>query len=481
MALSNNLISQFVKVTSDNNKSTKNEGTAYGTTVINNGITYVRLDGSEQLTPVSTTANIKPDERVMVKIKNHSATIVGNLTSPAARIGDVNDLQNDVNVKFDTTNGAIEAEVSRSTEAEGELASRIKVTEDAISTEVTNRQNADDEMSTIISQTAQEIATEVTARQNADSILSSQISQTASNFSIELSKKVGGDEVRSKFAMSSEKVTVDSGQITFKAGTIVFEGNNFSLDENGNFYIVGSMTFSDGDYETTILDHDGKNRIYLQNLAIDFSSCTDYSSGNELSNLAFTDDIPDMSGYVNGKKDPTWTEISSNTWVVTSFSLGIDTNNKIYVSGNHIKKSLSDKRLKEHIDFIDDRFIKLYDSFKPTRFKFHNDIPTIQGEHFGLYAQDVVEALDSCGIDRNDLRLVWQSPIDEEAHEERYIGDMTWNMDYDELHALHIYYSQYQQSEIESLKQENLALKNRLSILEMEMEELKNVINSKNN
>lgn len=139
MALSNNLISQFVKATSDNNKSTKNEGTAYGTTDIYNGKTYVKLDGSEQLTPVSTTANTKSGERVMVKIKNHSATIVGNLTSPAARIGDVNDLQNDVNVKFDTTNGAIEAEVSRSTEAESELASRIKVTEDAISTEVTNR------------------------------------------------------------------------------------------------------------------------------------------------------------------------------------------------------------------------------------------------------------------------------------------------------------------------------------------------------
>ena len=233
MALSNNLISQFVKATSDNNKSTKNEGTAYGTTVINNGITYVKLDGSDQLTPVSTTANTKSGERVMVKIKNHSATIVGNLTSPAARIGDVNDLQNGVEVKFNATNGAIEAEVKRSTEAESELASRIKVTEDAISTEVTNRQNADSqlsssitqtassitsevnekvtqinndisavdekvddlntsigesvtELSSKIEQTANEISTEVTARQNADSILSSQISQNESNLSIEL-------------------------------------------------------------------------------------------------------------------------------------------------------------------------------------------------------------------------------------------------------------------------------------------------------
>ena len=40
---------------------------------------------------------------------------------------------------------------------------------------------------------------------------------------------------------------------------------------------------------------------------------------------------------------------------------------------------------------------------------------------------------------------------------------------------------QEQQKEIEQLKQENLALQNRLSILEQKMEVLENVINNKNN
>ena len=40
---------------------------------------------------------------------------------------------------------------------------------------------------------------------------------------------------------------------------------------------------------------------------------------------------------------------------------------------------------------------------------------------------------------------------------------------------------QEQHEEIESLKQENLALQNRLSILEQKMEEIENVINNKNN
>ena len=90
MGLSNDLISQFVKATNDNTK-TKSEKTVYGTTVIKNGTTYVKLDGSDQLTPILATADTKPGERVMVMIKNHLATIIGNLSSPAARVDDIKD------------------------------------------------------------------------------------------------------------------------------------------------------------------------------------------------------------------------------------------------------------------------------------------------------------------------------------------------------------------------------------------------------
>jgi uncharacterized coiled-coil protein SlyX len=91
VALSNELISQFVKATKDD-KKTNTETTVYGTTVVLNGVTYVKLDGSDLLTPVSKTVDAKSDERVAVMIKNHTATITGNLTSPSARTGDVNDI-----------------------------------------------------------------------------------------------------------------------------------------------------------------------------------------------------------------------------------------------------------------------------------------------------------------------------------------------------------------------------------------------------
>ena len=85
MPLSSDLVSQFVKITKDN-KRTKTETTVYGTIVDYSDSKYVRLDGSDLLTPVTMTVDAKAGERVTVRLKNHTATVTGNITSPAARV-----------------------------------------------------------------------------------------------------------------------------------------------------------------------------------------------------------------------------------------------------------------------------------------------------------------------------------------------------------------------------------------------------------
>ena len=95
MSLPSDLISEFVKVTKDDEKP-KSETIVYGTTVVYEGSTYVKLDGSELLTPVSTTSATKPGERVTVMIKDHTATITGNMSSPSARSGDVEDIADQI-------------------------------------------------------------------------------------------------------------------------------------------------------------------------------------------------------------------------------------------------------------------------------------------------------------------------------------------------------------------------------------------------
>lgn len=90
MQLPNDLINKFVKSTNDNRKETK-ESTAYGTVVKDDSSFYVKLDGSDQLTPISTTSELQDGDRVIVMIKNHTATITGNLTSPSARSADISE------------------------------------------------------------------------------------------------------------------------------------------------------------------------------------------------------------------------------------------------------------------------------------------------------------------------------------------------------------------------------------------------------
>lgn len=89
--LASELVSQFVKSTRDTTQK-QTETTVHGTTVMYNGRLYVRLDGSDLLTPVSTTADVAPDERVNVMIKNHTATVTGNISSPSARTDDVQEI-----------------------------------------------------------------------------------------------------------------------------------------------------------------------------------------------------------------------------------------------------------------------------------------------------------------------------------------------------------------------------------------------------
>lgn len=90
MQLSADLVSKFVKATKDT--KTQDGTTMYGTVVMQNDTPYVRLDGSDILTPVTSMADVHSLERVMVLVKDHTATIMGNVSSPSARSDDVKEL-----------------------------------------------------------------------------------------------------------------------------------------------------------------------------------------------------------------------------------------------------------------------------------------------------------------------------------------------------------------------------------------------------
>lgn len=96
MGLSSELAKEFAKATDDTVKE-KSEKTVTGTIVVYDGKYYVRIDGSDRLTPYESTAGVKEGDRVTVTIKDHNATVTGNLSSPSATESDVKDVNDKVN------------------------------------------------------------------------------------------------------------------------------------------------------------------------------------------------------------------------------------------------------------------------------------------------------------------------------------------------------------------------------------------------
>ena len=91
--LSSDLLSQFAKTTKDT-PDTQKETFVYGTVTEDGG--HVKLDGSDREIPLNNTVTVRKDDRVMIVIKNHTATVIGNITSPSIRSSEKIDDLDDV-------------------------------------------------------------------------------------------------------------------------------------------------------------------------------------------------------------------------------------------------------------------------------------------------------------------------------------------------------------------------------------------------
>lgn len=130
MALSNSVVKQFAELANANtiNKITKKDNTAYGEVVQVDGTNYyAKLDGSDQITPIASTARIKVGDRVIVTLKNHTATVIGNTTDPSASSVEVTEISGAV-TQFNTiladkaSIGELNASIARIEDLEAEYA-----------------------------------------------------------------------------------------------------------------------------------------------------------------------------------------------------------------------------------------------------------------------------------------------------------------------------------------------------------------------
>ena len=122
MPLSNEIVSEFVKVTRDYIEN-KTETTLFGTVVVQDNSKYVRIDGSDLLTPVTLTADVQNNERVTVLIKDHAAIVTGNISSPSARTDDVQEVGN----RITEAENDVQEVGNRITEAEKSIADKVSI------------------------------------------------------------------------------------------------------------------------------------------------------------------------------------------------------------------------------------------------------------------------------------------------------------------------------------------------------------------
>lgn len=450
MALNEELVNQLVKATNDRGRGNDNY-TVYGKVVTDGSNNYVRLDGSEVDTPVETTVEINPDDRVIVEVKNHTATVTGNISDPAVGVKRAGSLES----KIEQTASNILLQVS---DTAAGLSSKIELTANEIRSEVSS---ATEGLDSKITQNANSITSVVKSQEGF-----SQFQQTVEGFSF-MGKggtvKIKGGDLNLtgaiKFSDLSDSSTVQSqinsaqntaNSASSTASSALSKANSAASDAedaldaadeaitlmNGFTITSGSKTYIDGEmiyvpnlhlggqmdvYTTANGTRHGGYIGYCEgfnsNEGIGIMNdedsgqciCTDQAArlsyGGDCSFVA-TDDVAYIDGIVQIDF-----EIDGDAYMVLDDTcLRCHTDNidlgwsqkkwqTVYAIDGEI--NTSDRNEKNSIEDLPEKYITMFDRIQPKRFKLNSG--KSGRYHVGYIAQEVEEAMQETGLDSQDF------------------------------------------------------------------------------
>lgn len=232
MSLDKKVIKDFVAAV-NKKEETKTPTILTGTVHREGGTVSVKIDGSESLTPVSTVINVEDGERVTVIIENHKAMITGNLSSPAARGNEVEDLKVIVGDKVSTAE--LEAITAKVGEIDGDVANFKETTTEKLTAQEANIKKIDGDVANFKETTTEKL--------------------TAQDAKI---KKIDGD-VASFKETTTEKLNANSAAIgsldstfaNFKDATAEkFKANEASIED----LKTGKLSAKDADLKYANID-----------------------------------------------------------------------------------------------------------------------------------------------------------------------------------------------------------------------------------
>ena len=462
MGLSNELISQFAKITNDKKTSRIDEVTLYGEVVECDDSVCVRFDGSEQLTPVTTitekdeegnitnfkygAASVKTGDRVSVSLKNHSATITGNLSDPPmgraeiittedsiiAKVDDKVKLQIDaLGVKIDGLTEFTNGLENGTTSIDGACiktgtidAERLNLTgsitfgdlDSNAQQKITDAETAANNASTAAGNAQ---ATADTANANASSAqLSAQADQTlVSGWAYSGSTYIDGSKIMTGTVQAS---TLQGGQIQL-------------LDSQGlgaaYFGLTGASSYANG------------TKLVIYSGAIELNSAFGdmyLTSGSGASITLSSSGVASHGNLIPG---------ATNRYSLGSYGfLWSD----LYCQNGTIQTS--DKTVKKDISTDLTQYDEFFNRLSPCSFKF------IDGEsgrtHLGMISQEVEKALDASSISDMDFAGFIKSPkTDKDGNV--IDGEYSYALRYTEFIPLLIWQVQKLKARIAELEEAN--------------------------
>lgn len=478
MALSNELASQFAKLTVGN-KNEKRETTVFGTVIEYDGSKYIRFDGSELLTPVNTTVDMNPGERVTVLLKHHSATVTGNLSSPAVRTETVTDVSNDSKALTQRVSVVEQTATSLSVRLEQyatDVTNASKVATNFMNFSSTGLVVGNHTASTLgknvlIDSEAVKIRTGNTVNavfggdiiELAKNNRSATISMLNGAFKIyyDANSSDGGFGVYGVTSSGKERLAFqpvnENGNLTLgwggysdKANSTNLYGNKMYLTTNediivnpgsGNIQMDGNVVLSNGKnlfgkrtdgIMRSLAILNASNQMLFGYGSYTNSEGSVFYDGNDIT-IRSRNDIRFMTAnetvmLQDGDGSATYSAFfkpNSNA----KCTLGTNANRwyAVYASNGTIQTS--DIREKENVVSLNETHSSLFDKLRPVQYNFING----NGRTcYGLIAQEVISAMNELGIGEHDLDLVHHELGENESED-------TFGMVYSNLIALLIY------------------------------------------
>lgn len=153
MDLSRSLLKDFAKITNDFSERSSNNAYVRGSVKTIGNKKYVKVDGSEGLTPISEVVDVDDGDRVLVAIENHVATILGNFTFPPSarkeeealnKAEDANNNANNAHNKAEDANNKADEAIKDATNASSKAEEAKKDAQAAINASNEVKQNVED-------------------------------------------------------------------------------------------------------------------------------------------------------------------------------------------------------------------------------------------------------------------------------------------------------------------------------------------------